>query len=209
MHTNVAVTFLNIIKKHFPQHNILHRVFNKKSVKGSYSCLPNMKSVINKHNSKVLRSTKVSSADDKPMCNCRVKSTCPMSGACLHSSIIYAADVIGNQSTKTYIGLTSNQFKTRFNNHKKSFSNPNYEKESELSKYVWSLKRGEVNFEIKWRVVKRAPTTRSPDGNCNLCLEEKVAIVCTDRAYRLNRRSELVSKCRHRSLQQYPPDRDR
>lgn len=170
--------------------------------------MPNMKCVISKHNSRILGPEKTASANKEPTCNCRTKSSCPLSGACLQSNIVYAADVTSNHSTKTYIGLTSNQFKTRFNNHKKSFSHPNYERESELSKYVWALKRNNTNFDIKWRVIKKAPTTKSPSGSCNLCLEEKVAIICTNRANLLNSRSELVSKCRHNALQPCPPDRD-
>ena len=46
--------FLSLIDKHFPPHHKLHKLFNRNNVKISYSCLPNIKSIINAHNRKVL-----------------------------------------------------------------------------------------------------------------------------------------------------------
>ena len=43
---------------------------------------------------------------------------------------------------------------------------------------------------------------------CNLCLAEKVAIITADKTRSLNRRTELVSQCRHQSkfhLCNFPP----
>ena len=40
---------------HFPEGSELSRLFNKKSVKLSYSCMPSMKSLISGHNKKLLR----------------------------------------------------------------------------------------------------------------------------------------------------------
>jgi len=36
--TNIGRTFLQLIKKHFPKHNSLHKIFNKNTLKISYSC---------------------------------------------------------------------------------------------------------------------------------------------------------------------------
>ena len=47
--TNVAKTFLNLIKKHFPPNHNLHPVFKKNNVKVSYSCMPKMSSIIDNH----------------------------------------------------------------------------------------------------------------------------------------------------------------
>ena len=52
--TNVAKTFLNLIKKHFPPNHKLHPVFNKNNVKVSYNCMPDMGRIINNHNKKIL-----------------------------------------------------------------------------------------------------------------------------------------------------------
>ena len=49
VHTNVAKTFLNLIKKHFPPNQNLHPVFKKNNVKVSYSCMPKMSSITDNH----------------------------------------------------------------------------------------------------------------------------------------------------------------
>ena len=50
----IGKLFLNLLDKHFPPHNKLHRFFNRTSVKISYSCMPNMNSYTYMHNHKVL-----------------------------------------------------------------------------------------------------------------------------------------------------------
>ena len=44
--TNVGKLFMRLIDKHFPGHHKFHKLFNRNSVKLSYSCMPNMKNVI-------------------------------------------------------------------------------------------------------------------------------------------------------------------
>ena len=48
--------------------------------------------------------------------------------------------------SKEYIGLASNTFKERFKNHSKSFRQKKYSKETELSKYVWTLKHKGIDY---------------------------------------------------------------
>ena len=48
--TNVGKKFLNLLYNHFPSTNPLSKIFNRNSVKVSYSCMQNMRSVINKPN---------------------------------------------------------------------------------------------------------------------------------------------------------------
>ena len=40
--TNVAKLFLNLTVQHFPKSNRLHTIFNRNTVKVSYSCTQNM-----------------------------------------------------------------------------------------------------------------------------------------------------------------------
>ena len=87
--------------------------------------------------------------------------------------VVYAAEVKSNNGneTKRYIGMTANPFKSRFNNQKKSFNHIKYEKETELLKYIWDLKRKNKDFTIKWPIMKRAPAYTSGYKCCNLCIE--------------------------------------
>ena len=48
--TNIGKAFLNLINKDFPAHHKLHKICNKFNIKLSYSCMPNMISIINNHN---------------------------------------------------------------------------------------------------------------------------------------------------------------
>ena len=50
--TNIEQRFLQLIDKHFPPSNKLHKIFNRHNVRISYSCLHNMSSFINRHNRK-------------------------------------------------------------------------------------------------------------------------------------------------------------
>ena len=77
------------------------------------------------------------------------KDTCPLPNQCTTENVIYQAELLEVESNnvKTYIGLTSDTFKLRFGNHKKSFSNPEYASETSLSKHIWKLKNS--NIEIK------------------------------------------------------------
>ena len=63
---------------------------------------------------------------------------CPMQGNCLQANVVYKADITttDNNETKTYIGVTANDFMTGFRNHTKSINNnKKYQNETELSKY--------------------------------------------------------------------------
>ena len=82
-----------------------------------------------------------------------------------------------DNSTQTYIGVTANNFKTRYRNHLKSLRNEKYKHETELSKHVWNLKKENRQFSIRWAIVKQLPAGRNGKRNCTLCLEEKLMIM--------------------------------
>ena len=135
--TNVGKTFLQLIDKHFPRSNPLHKIFNRGTVKVSYSCMESMKSVINRHNSKVLRQDQRTEDEPEKKCKCRKKEECPLKGQCLTSSIVYRATVTTNdQEQKHYIGMTESNFKSRFRNHKMSFNNKKYSSSTSLSAHI-------------------------------------------------------------------------
>ena len=48
--TKIGKIFLRLIDKHFSPHHKLHKLFNRNNLKISYSCMPNVKSIISKHN---------------------------------------------------------------------------------------------------------------------------------------------------------------
>ena len=104
-----------------------------------------------------------------------------------------------NYGEKVYKGITEPKFKARYGNHKKSFNHRKYMKESELSKEVWKLKGENANYTITWRVIKQYAAYNQNTKRCPLCLNEKLAIIEHDGKNLLNKRSEIISKCRHQN----------
>ena len=123
---------------------------------------------------------------------------CPLDGTCLTKNIIYEATVTTTSgNSKTYIGMTENEFKTRYNNHKRSFKDRKHSHDTVLSKYIWNLKDGNIDYKINWRIIKRARAYKGNPSRCNLCLSEKLCILTSQNFSLLNKKSELVTKCRH------------
>ena len=143
--SNIGKIFMKLIRKHFPKEHKFHKIFKKNTIKLSYSCMPNMESIITKHNNKILNK-KVESHER--LCNCRDKPNCPMDGNCLKKCLVYKAQVNSVRETKYYLGTAEDTFKTRHNNHKKSFKHRKYGKETELSKYIWKLKDKTLNSPL-------------------------------------------------------------
>ena len=111
----------------------------------------------------------------------------------------YQAEVLSDNSTESYIGLTANEFKQRYNNHKTSFNNESKKNTTELSKHIWELKEGNKEFTIKWSIIAKAAPYNPATKRCNLCLAEKYFILLRPDLCSLNKRSELLSKCRHQN----------
>ena len=194
--TNIAKSFLCLINKHFPKSHNLHKIFNRNNLKVSYSCTTNMANIIKSHNQKILNECNETSSERK--CNCRNKNLCPLDGACLTSNIIYQATVTTTSgNSRSYIGMTENEFKTRYNNHKLSFNDKKHSHDTVLSKHIWDLKEKNTDYAINWRIIKRAKAYKGNPSRCNLCLSEKLCILSAKNAFLLNTKSELVTKCRH------------
>jgi hypothetical protein len=116
----------------------------------------------------------------------------------LTSCIVYQATVSQpNQESKTYIGLTSTDFKARLANHKQSFQNPDVNQTS-LSKHVLELKSNGIEPTITWKLLDRGKTYSSVTGVCQLCIKEAFHIIYNSDMTELNSRSEIFSACRHK-----------
>ena len=195
--TNIGKIFIKLINKHFPRSSDLHKIFNRNTLKLSYSCMENMAQIIRKHNKSVINPKRVPA----PACNCRKKCDCPLSGNCLASSVIYKAIAqTPDNEEKVYLGLTEVTWKQRSYQHKHTFNNRKQEHSTSLSKFVWSTKDKNNNAppKISWSILKHAPAYSNTTKRCMLCLQEKLAIITYPEQHKLlNKRSELISKCRH------------
>ena len=184
-----------LLDRHFPKNHELHKICNRNTIKISYSCMDNMEKLIKAHNAKLINTH---TQQKHPTCNCRNKENCPLPGQCTANNIIYEAKVTTQHSFKTYIGLTSNTFKTRYSSHKTSFNNQRHMNDTELSKYVWDLKETGTQYKITWKILRHAEPYNPKSQRCQLCLWEKYFIITSNRQTTLNKRSELISTCKHR-----------
>ena len=82
--SNIGWRFRALVNKHFPKGSKLNKIFNRNTLKLSYSCMPNMSAVIRQHNSSILKDRKTESENfaGGKSCNCRVKDNCPLHGKC-------------------------------------------------------------------------------------------------------------------------------
>ena len=193
--TNVAKKFLGMVARHFPKGSALGKHFNKNTIKVSYSTMPNMERIISGHNKKMVGQTPLLKEKG---CNCRRPQECPLDGRCQTSDIIYKSSVKSGSSTREYIGLTSTSFKQRYTAHKASFTHRNKAHNTSLSTHIWKLKDDQAPFSTSWSILGMAPSYSRKVRNCQLCLKEKAYISLADPSKTLNRRNEIISKCRHR-----------
>ena len=89
--------------------------------------------------------------------------------------------------------------------HKKTFSNIKYQIDTELSniKY-WNIKNigifyQQTKLRISWEVLGTHESYNQSSKWCLLCLIEKLAITLHKDDNMLNKRSDVISKCRHKN----------
>ena len=108
-----------MLDRYFLKSHKLHKIFNRSNIKISYNSLPNFASIINWHNKKIINNNIQKTS--APTCNSRSKTSCPVNGDCLQSSLVYICkadmpNIIENHTH--YIGLTENTFKDQFSSTK-------------------------------------------------------------------------------------------
>ena len=124
--------FLKLIDESFPPGHKLYKLINRNTVKMSYRCMPNMGKLISGHNKKLLNEhhhqqqqqpQQQQEVKQQKMCNCSKNTICPVNGECMKSNVIYQAVVTrtDKRTSESYVGLTSDPFKTRYTNHKSNF----------------------------------------------------------------------------------------
>ena len=125
------------------------------------------------------------------------KNNYPLDGKCLTKCVVYKATVTETDTKKqdTYIGLTENEFKTRFNLHKSSFKLEHKRTTTTLSDHIWKLKIN-TDFNIKWEVLKNVKPYALGEKICKLCLQEIFSILISKPS--LNKRTEIFGHCVHR-----------
>ena len=198
----MAQRFLSLIDKHFTRSDgeDLRKLFNRNNVKVSYSCMPNMGSIIKSHNSKILTPPPPARAK---ACSCQRPGpnfeNCPLKGVCMTESVIYKATVTAPDTpAKYYIGLAGNTFKERWYKHVNSMKAPKpKDGHTGLSEYVWKLREQGKEEKVSWEIVQKCVPYQCGSRRCDVCISEKYHILLADPSTSLNKRSELIGACRH------------
>ena len=175
------------------------KFFDQNNVKISYSCLANIKSVIDAHNRKILYP---SPTIGRRTCNCINIPQCPLQQKCLSNNILYQANItpIGeNSETKVYYGICETTFKLRYANHKKSFNHRNRKSDTELSNKFWKIKDNKRSANITWQILGRQQAYNTSSKRCSLCLNEKLKIAFNRNNNILNKQTKILNKCRHKN----------
>ncbi len=129
--TNIGGTFLRLIAKHFPPRSKLSKIFNKNTLKVSYSCMPNMLSAIKAHNQKILKGKE--EEKDKP-CNCRNKDKCPLRGNCQETNVVYKAEI--EEENNIINNITGNDNTNSNNNNNNNNSNNKQQQQQQQQQNV-------------------------------------------------------------------------
>ena len=197
--TKIGKEFFRIVDHHFKPSHPYYAIFNRKTIKLSYSCMTNMGSIIKAHNSRVLRESDPNESQPPKSCSCPKtrKDQCPLQQKCLTENIIYKATVSTPSGEKEYIGSTGRSFKERFSGHKHALRHRESQQSTTLSKYAWKMRDAGETPEISWSIIHKIPKPRGPQRICTTCNLERMAIACADRKRSLNKRSELTGKCIH------------
>ena len=178
------------------KNNKYHKIFNLNTMKLSYCCTTTLGNIIKQHNSIVLSKT---NDNNNCKCTCRSKPNCPLNEEYLTQYLVYKATSPTSSNSFVYYGTSEGEFKTRYNNHIKCFRHCECIYETELSKHVWNLKDHGLDNNLTWEIHKKVSPYHFGSKHCNLCLLEKVSIICADPDTLLNKRTELSSKSRHRN----------
>ena len=185
-------------------------------MKLSYSCMTNIKTIINNHNHKIIskhREIEVNSKENKPnnkknkketneikttpsslktkkqdKCNCK-KYECPLKDSkfnCRTKNVIYKATVETQGKKNFYIGLTSMEIKKRIQGHLNTFKDQKKKDATALSELIWTIKENKKNYTIKWEIIKRTNERKNGDKTCRLCDMEVLEILEHKKRYKDN-----------------------
>ena len=125
-------------------------------------------------------------------CNCRVAKECPMAGKCPISDMVYKNTVCRRPKV---VHQTNCQFIQNTHTHKSSLNRFNKSTSTALSSQI---KNKNLSFTYNGPIMTLVPSYNKKTRSCQLCLSEKTLVSLADPRKSLNKRSNIISQCRHR-----------
>ena len=106
--TNTGKSLLKLVNSVFHKQHVLNKIFNANTLKVSYSCMPNISSIIKGHDRQIFNKNPKQPTTNARERNCRIKDQCPMQQKCLTKCVVYQAIVTtpSNGKQETYTGIT-------------------------------------------------------------------------------------------------------
>ena len=107
--TNVAKSFFRLLDKHFPKSHSSCKIFNRNTIKVSYSCINIVSQIIKQHNKNV-PNKKENQTNPR---NCRNKNECPLNENSKVQNVTYKCTVSATQTFKqsVYLGIAQGNWK--------------------------------------------------------------------------------------------------
>ena len=153
---SIVQKFLSIVDKCFPKNHPTNKIFNRQTLKLSYSCMPNMKTIIASHKKQILSNVATTpNQNHDPCCDCRKKAECPLDGKCLQAND-------GNNNRIVRGTGTTHSSETPIDAMQRNYLNN-----------IWTLTDANKTFLIKWKVLKKSKPDNNTNKKCNLCFHEK------------------------------------
>ena len=163
VNTNIGHKFLSLIDKHFPKDHSLRKIFNRNTIKISYSCMNNTKQVIDNHNKRILHSSHSSYTKENKdgtrtnkTCNCWQKNNCPLKVTAFNLQSFIKPSSHGTTTTPLKHTLdsqkpTSKQDTEIAPHHS---STPSTKTPPNLANmHIGTLKNDSIDYSISWRVL--------------------------------------------------------
>ena len=194
--SNVGKDFLNLVTRSFPPGHPLRKIFNRNTVKISYSGTPSIERIISSTNKKILQPPK----PEERLCSCPKTKICPLDGKCLSKNVIYEATVTQqNNKTNRYTGICSTDFKARLAAHKHTIKDGS-QNQTSYSKFVRNLEQKKIKHTVTWRILARGGIYSPMTEKCSLCIKENFVIMFRPESADINSKDEIFSACRHKKM---------
>ena len=115
------------------------------------------------------------------------------------NDVVYNCDVTRPLWIIVYLGLAEGEWKRRFYNNKLSFKYKRYSNKTTLLSYMLHLKIiSSETPNLKWSVLRCIPPYSNISKKLLLCIYEELELVTyQNQKELLNKRSEILCKCRH------------
>ena len=106
--------------------------------------------------------------------------------------MVYKGEVTTNTTYNECYGTSEEGLKSRYNNHTQSLRRTSQINDTELSKYLWTLKVNGTDYHLKQSIKSYTSRYQCGTGRCDLCLTEKMILALADQKVLLN--TKLISK---------------